>query len=126
MTPTAEIIIVICVVAVAAALVSTLLTLKKTAARAEAVLHLVEREIRPMASQIGALAEELRGLARQATREMERISVVTRRAEEISAKLVKVAGVLGGISRVGQIAGIAAGVKRGLDVFVSRLRSRDL
>ena len=126
MDPLAQIVVVVCVVAVAAALVSALLTVKKTAARAESVLHLLEREIRPMASQIGALAEELRGLSRQATRELERISVVIRRAEEISAKLVKVAGVLGGISRVGQIAGIAAGVKRGLDVFVSRLRKRDL
>ncbi|MBI2524561.1 MAG: hypothetical protein HYV93_01135 [Candidatus Rokubacteria bacterium] len=126
MTPTAEIIIVVCVVAVAAALVSTLMTLKKAAARAETVLHLLEREIRPMAGQLGALAEELRGLSRQATREMERISVVIRRAEEISAKLVKAAGVLGGIGRIGQIAAVAAGVRKGLDVFVSRLRSRDL
>jgi len=126
MDPVAQILVVICVVAVAAALVSALLTLKKTAARAETVLHLLEREIRPMASQIGALAEELRGLSRQATREMERISVVIRRAEEISARLVKVAGVLGSVSRVGQIAGVAAGVKKGLDVFVSRLRSRNL
>ncbi|MBI2197724.1 MAG: hypothetical protein HYU42_03865, partial [Candidatus Rokubacteria bacterium] len=80
MSPLAQIIVGICVVAVAAALVSALLTLKKTATRAETVLHLLEREIRPLASQIGALAEELRGLSRQATRELERISVVTRRA----------------------------------------------
>ena len=125
-SPLAQIIVGICVVAVAAALVSALLTLKKTATRAETVLHLLEREIRPMASQIGALAEELRGLSRQATRELERISVVTRRAEEISATLLKAARVLGSVSRVGQIAGVAAGVKRGLDVFVSRLRSRNL
>ena len=126
MSSLAQIIVVVCVVAVAAALVSALVTLKKTATRAETVLHLLEREIRPMASQIGALAEELRGLSRQATRELERISVVTRRAEEISATLLKVARVLGSVSRVGQIAGVAAGVKRGLDVFVSRLRSRNL
>ncbi len=126
MSPAVQVVLVICVVAVAAALVSTLIALKKTAARAETVLHLLEREIRPMASQLGALAEELRGLSREATREMERIGVVTRRAEEISATLVKVAAVLGGISRVGQIAGVAAGVKKGLDVFVSRLRTRGL
>jgi hypothetical protein len=126
MNPVAQVVLVVCAVAVAAALVSALVTLKKTASRAETVLHLLEREIRPMASQLGAVAEELRGLSREATRELERIGVLTRRADEITAKLVKVAGVLGGIGRVGQIAGIAAGLKRGLDVFVSRMRSRGL
>lgn len=124
MTPLAQLVIVVCVAALTVALVSTLMAVKRAVARAEAVLELVEREIRPMAGQIEALAEELRGLSREATREMERVGVVTRRLEELSEKAVKLVGVISGLTRIGQVAGVAAGLKRGLDVFVTRLRSR--
>lgn len=121
----AQAIIVICVVALTGALVGTLVSLRRMANRAESVLQLVEREIRPMASQLEALAEDLRGLSRQATRELERVSVVVRRIEDLSVKLARLAGVVSSLTKVGQIVGVAAGLKRGLDVFVSRLKSRD-
>jgi uncharacterized protein YoxC len=124
MSALAQGVIVVCLVALTAAFISTLLSLKRTASRAESVLELVEREIRPMASQIEALAEELRGLSRQATRELEHVSVVVRRVDDMSVKVARLVGALSGFSRVGQIAGVAAGLKRGLDVFVSRLRHR--
>jgi uncharacterized protein YoxC len=124
MHPLAQAIIVICVVALTAALIATLLSLKRTATRAETVLQLVEREIRPMASQLGALSEELRTLSGKANHEMERVGVVVQRIGEASAKLAWVLGAVGGLAKVGQIAGIAAGVKKGLDVFVARLRNR--
>jgi uncharacterized protein YoxC len=124
MHPLAQAVIVICVIALTAALVPMLLSLKRTAARAETVLQLVEREIRPMASQLGALSEELRTLSGKANREMERMGVVIERVGDASTKLTRVLGALGGLARVWQIAGVAAGVKKGLDVFVARLRSR--
>lgn len=124
MTPLAQGIIVVCVIALTAVLISTLRALKRTATRAETVLQLLEREIRPMASQLEALAEELRGLSRQATRELERVSIVVRRIDDISVKLGRLAGVASGLTKVGQIAGVAAGFKKGLDVFVARLRNR--
>jgi uncharacterized protein YoxC len=124
MHPLAQAVVVICVIALTAALVPMLLSLKRTAARAETVLQLVEREIRPMASQLGALSEELRTLSGKANREMERMGVVIERVGDASTKLTRVLGALGGLARVWQIAGVAAGVKKGLDVFVARLRSR--
>ncbi len=123
MTPF-QLVLTLCAVIVTVVLVSTLRALRKTAVRAEEVLHLVEREIRPMANQIESLAEEVRTLAHNANENMDRVSLVVQRAEDISYKVARLAGVVGGFTRVGQYAGIAAGVKRGLNVFVSRLRHR--
>ena len=83
-------------VAVTAALVYTLLSVRETAQRAASVLGLVEREIRPLATQLEALAEDLRGLSRQVTREVDRVSVVVRRIEEVSLAVVRLAGAVSG------------------------------
>ncbi len=124
MTPLERAVIVVCIVVLTGVLVSTLLALKKTAVRAESVLHLLEREIRPMASQIEALTGELRALSHRANQELDRISVVVRRLEEVSVKVARLVGALGGLTRVGQLAGAAAGVKKGVDVFIRRLRDK--
>ncbi len=124
MTPLAQAIIVLCIVVLTAAFVSTLRAVRKTAVRAEEVLHVVEREIRPMASQIESLADEVRTLARNANENLDRISLVVQRVEEISFKAARLVGAVSGLTRVGRYAGVAAGVKRGMDVFISRLRSR--
>ena len=55
MPPLAIGVIVACVVALTIVLISTLLALKKTALRAESALAQVEREIRPMVSEIESL-----------------------------------------------------------------------
>ncbi|HYB42404.1 MAG TPA: DUF948 domain-containing protein [Candidatus Methylomirabilis sp.] len=122
MTPLAQAVIVLCIVVLTAVLVWTLLALKKTALRAEGVLHLVEREIQPMASQVEGLTGELRTLSHHANREVERIGLVVTRLEDASAKAARVATVVANLTRVGQYAGIAAGAKRGLNVFVRRLK----
>lgn len=120
--PVAQALIVVSVVAVSAALVYTLLSVRETARRAASVLGLVEREIRPLASQLEALAEDLRGLSRQVTREVDRVSVVVRRVEEVSLAVVRIAGALSAVTSLGRMVGVAAGVKKGLNVFAARLR----
>jgi uncharacterized protein YoxC len=123
MTPF-ELIIALCAVAATVALVAALRALRKTAGRADEVLHLVEREIRPMASQIESLAEEVRTLAQNANANMDRLAVVVHRADEISYQMARFAVALSGFTRLGSYTAVAAGVKRGLDVFIKRLRSR--
>src|SRR6267142_2473976 len=73
------------------ALVAAVWSLRGVAQRAEAVLAIVEQELRPLIGQGLALTEDVRGLTREAGRELERV-------------------------------GVAAGLKRGIDVFVHRLR----
>ena len=121
-TPLAQAIIVVCVVALTVALIFTLVSVRRTVSRTDAILAIVEREIRPMATQVEALAEEVRGLTRQVTREIERVSVVVRRLEDISAAVVKVGSLASTLTNVGRMAGVAVALKRGLDVFVSRLK----
>ena len=74
------------------ALVAVLISLKRLIDRTEAVMTSVEREIRPTASQLGALAEELRGVSHQVTLELERIGMITRRLEDITETIAKVVG----------------------------------
>lgn len=124
MTPIAQAVIVICIVALTAVLVSTLLSLRKTAIRAESLLHAVERDLLPMALRIEALADELRALSQRANEELGRIGVLVHRVEELSGKLTRLLVVLSGFTRVGQAVGVATGVKKGLDVFIRRLKER--
>jgi uncharacterized protein YoxC len=123
MTPLAVAIIVLCVVVVSAVLVWTLVALRKTALRAESVLSVVEREIRPMLGQLESLIAELRDLSQGAREELSKIRVVVRRAEDVSITVSKLVIAVGGLTRVGQYVSLAAGVKKGLDVFVRRLKA---
>ena len=124
MTPFAVGVILACVVALTLVLISTLLSLKKTALRAESVLAQVEREIRPMASELETLTGELQKLSRNANDNLQRIGGIVDRVEDISVQAARVVGAVGGLTRIGQYAGMAAGVKRGVDVFLHRLKER--
>ena len=124
MTPLAVGVILACVVALTIVLISTLLSIKKTAARAESVLAQVEREIRPMASELENLTGELQKLSRNANDNLQRIGGIVDRVEDISVQAARVVGAVGGLTRIGQYAGMAAGVKRGVEVFLHRLKER--
>ena len=124
MTPLATGVILACIVALTIVLISTLLSLRKTALRAESVLAQVEREIRPLVSEIESLTAELQKLSRNANDNLQRIGGVVDRVEDISVQAARLVGVVGGLTRIGQYAGMAAGVKRGVEVFIHRLKER--
>ena len=92
------------------------------AQRAEAVLAIVEQELRPVIGQAVALTEDVRSLTRDASRELERVGAVTDRVDDIATAVGRIVGTLSSLTRAGQIVGVAAGLKKGLDVFVQRLR----
>ena len=123
MTPLAQAVLVICAVVLTVALVVTLATFRRATARAEIVLQLVEREIRPLASQVEALAADVRALSQTANRELERVSGVVRRVEDISLKIARVIGVANNLASVRGITGVSSGLRTALSVFVSRLRT---
>jgi uncharacterized protein YoxC len=123
MTPAPVAIIVLCVVVVSAVLVWTLLALRKTALRAENVLRVLEHGTRPLLGQLESLIAELRDLSQGAAEELRKVRVVVRRAEDVSITVSKVVVAVGGLTRIGQYVSLAAGVKKGLDVFVRRLKA---
>lgn len=104
------------------ALVAAVLALRRVAQRAEGVLTIVEQELRPLVGQAHALTEDVRALTREAHRELERVGAVTERVNDVAAGFARFTAVLGGITRAGQLVGVAAGLKKGIDVFVQRLR----
>jgi uncharacterized protein YoxC len=106
------------------ALVAAVWALRGVARRAEAVLVIVEQELRPVIGQAVALTEDVRSLTRDASRELERLGAVTDRVDDIAGTVGRIVGTLSGLTRAGQIVGVAAGLKKGIDVFVQRLRNQ--
>jgi len=106
------------------ALVAAVWALRGVAQRAEAVLAIVEQELRPVIGQAVALTEDVRSLTRDASRELERVGAVTDRVDDIAGAVGRIVATLSGLTRAGQIVGVAAGLKKGIDVFVQRLRNQ--
>src|SRR5438105_13901723 len=104
------------------ALVAAVWALRGVAQRAEAVLAIVEQELRPLIGQALALTEDVRGLTREAGRELERVGAVTDKVGSVADGFARFVGVVGGLTRAGQLVGVAAGVKKGVGAFVQRLR----
>jgi uncharacterized protein YoxC len=123
MTPLAQAVLVVCAVVLTVALVVTLASFRRAASRAETVLQLVEREIRPLASQIEALAADVRTLSQTANREVERVSGVVRRVEDISLKIARVVGVANSLASFRGVTSLGSGLRTALGVFMSRLRT---
>ncbi len=121
MTPVAQTVLVLCAVVLTVAIVTTLLSFKRTAARAEIVLQLVEREIRPLASQIEGLAGDLREVSQTANGSIQRLNVILARVEDLSLKVARIVGVASNLTSLRGITGVASGAKTGLSVFLSRL-----
>ncbi len=121
MTPVAQTVLVLCAVVLTVAIVTTLLSFKRTAARAEIVLQLVEREIRPLASQIEGLAGDLRAVSQTANGSIQRLNAILARVEDLSLKVARIVGVANSLTSLRGITGVASGAKAGLSVFLSRL-----
>lgn len=122
MTPWTQAVLVLCAVAVTAALVPALLALRRAAHRAAAVLGIVEQELRPLVGQAHGLTEELRDLVREARLEVKRLGDVTEQLNRVAEGLGRIVGALGGLTRLGQVVGLAAGLRKGVNIFLHRLR----
>ena len=123
MTPLAQAVVVLCAVVLTVAVVVTLASIRRAATRAETVLQLVEREIRPLASQVEGLAAEVRTLSQTANQELQRVSGVVRRVELISFKIARVVGVANSLASFRGVTSVGSGLKRALGVFASRLKA---
>jgi ABC-type transporter Mla subunit MlaD len=117
-----QIVLVLCVVAITIALVPALLALRRASERAERLLGLAEQELRPLAGQTQTLLEELREFSHEARGEMVRVGALTQRVEDVTEGLGRALSAVSGLTRAGQLVGVAAGLKTGLDVFLQRLR----
>lgn len=110
-----------CAVVLTAAAVALLLAVRRTAQRADAVLRIVEEEMRPLIGQAHALADEVRTLTREASLEVKRVGEVTERVNNVAESVERMASALAGLTRAGQVIGMVAALKKGVDVFVQRM-----
>ena len=110
-----------CAVALTAALVALLLAVKRTAQRTDAVLRIVEEELRPLIGQAHSLTDEVRTLTREAHLEVKRVGEVTERVNNVAEGVERMVSALAGLTRAGQVIGMVAAVKKGVDVFVHRM-----
>lgn len=111
-------------VVLVAVAIPTLVQIRRTARNAELTLAAVEREIRPLASQLHVLLQEGRDLLQRGNKELGELARFTATAEEVLERLGRVLGVLAGLGKVGQVVSVAQGVRKGVDVFVRRLGRR--
>ena len=116
----------LCVVALTTALVIAVAALARTLRRTERVMAVVERELDhdlpPLLKGLRDLTDDLRLLSRGATAELDRIGQITGRVQEVTDGAARLLNALSGFTRAGQLVGIAAGLKAGIDVFLHRLR----
>ncbi len=118
----AQLVLVACAAALTAALVSAILALRGALRRTDAVLEIVEQELRPLIGQVHGVTEEVRELTREARLEVVRVGEVTEQLQAVAGGLGRLVVGLGGLARIGQVVGLAGGLRRGVEVFVQRLR----
>jgi len=98
--------------------------LRRTARAASETLDALRREIHPLATELHGAVEDHRDLTRRASRELVRVEELTERVKELAERWGRIVGFAATVGRVGQIAGAVQGVRKGLDVFLSRLTKR--
>lgn len=103
------------------AVIPALLQVARTARAAEQTLASVDREVKPLTTQIQALLQEHRTLAQQATKDLRQIEGIALMAQDVLARVTNLTSLLAGFGTVGRVVGVARGLQKGIDVFVRRL-----
>jgi len=101
--------------------IPAVIQLRRTAQAAEQTLASVDRELRPLIPQLHGLVQDHRDLAQRASRDLREVEGVALMAQELLARGIRLTGLLSGAGAVGRVVGIAQGLRKGVDVFVSRL-----
>lgn len=122
MQPWALLVLVLCAVVLTLVAVPALLALRRAAERAERVLASAEMELGPLLGQVQGLVDELRMLSKEARSEIVRVGALAERVQDLTEGVSRVLSAVAGLTRVGQVVGMVAGLKTGLDVFLHRLR----
>jgi hypothetical protein len=122
MSTALEAVLAVCALALTVALAAALLALRRLVRRADGVLGMLEQELRPLIGEIRRLSAEIHGLTRDAQAGLRQIESATERVNVILGGVSGVVGALGGLTRTGQLVSLAVGLKRGVGIFVHRLR----
>jgi hypothetical protein len=122
MQPWSQVVLVACAVALTAAVVSAVLALRGALRRMDALLGIVEQELRPLIAQVHGATEELRELTHELRLEVKRVGDVTETVQAVTEGMGRIVSGLSGLARIGQVVGMAAVLRRGVGAFAQRLR----
>ena len=111
-----------CAVAVTVAVVVTILSARHAVQQAAAVIAVVERELSPLATEARGLTADARALTQETTRDLRRAGDVIEQVQEAASGVSRIVNALAGLTRAGQLIGLAAAVRRGAGVFVAHMR----
>ncbi len=118
----AQLVLVVCAVVVTVAVIPALIAARRAAERADRILALIERDIGPLVAQVHGLTEDARALVQEAKDEVARVGAITDRVREFSDRASGALTAVVGLTRAGQLLGLAAGLRSGIGVFLRRLR----
>ena len=111
-----------CAVAISIAIVLAILSARRALERTAAILAITERELTPLATEARGLTPDARALTQEATRELRRAGDVVERVHERAEGVGRIVQALAGLTRAGQVVGMAAALRRGVEVFAQRMR----
>jgi uncharacterized protein YoxC len=111
-----------CTVAISLAIVLVLLSVRRVVQRTGAILAVVEHELGRLSGEARGLTEDARALTQKTTRELKRVGDVVERVREAADGVARVTTALAGLTRARQLVGVATALRRGIDVFVQRMR----
>jgi len=124
MQPWVGAVVAVCAVGLTVALIATLLAIRRLVLRGDRVLSIVEGELGPLVAHARVLTEDLQTLTRDASRELDYLASVTKRVDDLAEGAGRVMSALAGLTRAGELIGVATGLRRGAEVFIRRLRAR--
>jgi uncharacterized protein YoxC len=111
-----------CAVAISIAIVLAVLSARRALDHVGAILAIVERELGPLTGEARGLTADARALTQETTRELKRAGDVVERVHETAEAVSRIVNAVAAVTRAGQIVGVAAAVRRGVDVFLHRMR----
>jgi Bacterial protein of unknown function (DUF948) len=112
--------LVLSAVALSVALVAAILALRQTLQRAERLFATIERELGPTLEGVRGLTQEAQAATRETRNGVMRVSAIVEHVGHVTASVGALVIGLGGLTRAGQIVGVAAGIRKGIDVFIQR------
>ncbi len=112
----------VCALAVSTALVLAILSGRRALERVELLLATVERGVDPLSSEARGLTTDARALTQEATRELRRTGDVIDQVHDAARGVARMVMAMANLTRAGQLVGLASALRRGVDVFVERLR----
>jgi uncharacterized protein YoxC len=113
--------LVLCAVALSVALVAAIVALRQTLRRTEQLLARLERELGPTLEDTRRLIQEAQAAAHEARYVTARIAAIIDHVGQVTETVGALAMGLRGLTRVGQLVGLAVAARKGFEVFTRRL-----